>query len=300
VTIIGGPLIKIARLRAGFTQRDLAERLALPQSSVARWESGARQPTIDNLVEAVRACGLDLTVALHAMDRSNDGFIWDLLDETPAERFRRMVAAANQLRPFRRAATFAASSPDDSEFDPLVVLRALAARPVRFVLIGGLAESMRGCPLVPQPEVVICPSTDPASRDALEAALRDVGAVRWRETKRDRGELRPFMHAERWSVPAAGGTLAVVETPHGTDGYLDLTRDAPKESIEKGLEVAVASLLDLIRIADASVHPPDRGGLPTLKRAYELGLDYLPPGERPVEIPEGLEELLAAHGIKGS
>jgi transcriptional regulator with XRE-family HTH domain len=300
LTIIGGPLIKIARHRAGFTQRELAERLALPQSSIARWESGARQPTIDNLVEAVRACGLDVTVALHAMDRSNDGFIWELLDETPAERLRRMVAAANELQPFRSAARRSGSSTREPRFDPLAVIEALTTRELDAVLIGGIAENMRGSPVVPLPEVVICPSTDPASRRALDATLRDVDASPWRETATEPRELRTFHHAERWVVPAAGGTLVVVDTPHGTDGYPDLTREATVETVGEGLEAEVASLLDLVRIADASVHPPDRSGLPTLKRAYELGLDYLPPGERPVEIPEGLEELLAGHGVKGS
>jgi transcriptional regulator with XRE-family HTH domain len=290
VTIIGGPLIKIARLRAGFTQRELAERLALPQSSIARWESGARQPTIDNLVEAVRACGLDVTVALHAMDRSNDGFIWGLLDETPPERLRRQVAAANAL-----------GGGSGKDFDPIRILRGLSVREVRFVLLGRLAETLRGSPLVPGAEVVICRDTTAANRVAFEGALRDLDARVWRN-RADRPEeppfeLRPFARADRWWVDAADGALAVVDTPQGTDGFGDLIRQATREPLARDLEVQVASLLDLVRIADASVASADRGGLPTLRRAYELGLDYLPPGERPVEIPEGLVELFAEHGI---
>lgn len=269
--LVGGPLIKLARLRAGMSQRELAESLGLPQSSIARWESGAREPTIDSMVQAIRACGLDLSVSLFAMDRSNDAFIWELLDEAPAERLRRQVAAANGRL--------------SAAFEPEGIFQALHAEAVPFVLVGRLAENMRGCPLVPEAEVTVCLRRGSDARASLERALNGLDAQAMERT-------------HRWRVPTAGASLAAVPVPHGTDGYGDLLRHAGRETVGDGIQLDVASLLDLIRIADASVDPSDRVALPTLVRAFELQEHYVPPEQRATTVPEGLEELFAEHGIR--
>jgi transcriptional regulator with XRE-family HTH domain len=46
-----------ARLSAGLTQQQLAERLGKPQSAVARWESGQHQPRLEILEAVARAVG---------------------------------------------------------------------------------------------------------------------------------------------------------------------------------------------------------------------------------------------------
>jgi transcriptional regulator with XRE-family HTH domain len=305
MNLIGGALIKIARLRAGLTQRELGERLGLPQSSIARWESGARQPAIDNLVEAVRACGLDPVVSLNPTDRSNDGFIQALLQEVPAERLRVQVAAANGMRPLERAAAArraGGAAVRGEEFDPLAIMRALKARDVRYVLVGRLAENIRAAPLVPTgAEVALCAQTSDCNTAALDQALRDLGATRWRESDEHPFEipleLRGIASARRWWVESAGGAVAVVAVPHGTTGYGDVARHATDEDLDSGLSVSVAALTDLIRMADAAVDPADRGGLPTLRRAYELATRDERLGQLPVSVPAGLEELFAEHGI---
>lgn len=296
--ILDGSLVRIARLRAGLTQRDLAARLGLPQSSVARWESGARQPSVDSLRSAVAACGLDIVVGLRAMDRSNDSLIWELLDLDPGERLRRQVAAANGTRALSAAGRD--SVPD--EFSPLALLNSLAKSEVRYVLIGRLAENMRGSPAMPvESEVAICPAGEIENRVALEAALRTLGA--YRPASRSAVPLdppvdrRPLPGAERWEVPALGTTLAIEPRPPGTSGYRDLARGASDERLVAGGPTQVAGLLDLIRIADSSVDLADRLGLPLLTRAHELTTDYVPEGERSVPVPEGLEELFALHGV---
>jgi len=53
-------LIREARLRAGLTQQELAERSGRERSVIARWEQGAVAPSIETLLELVRACGFDL------------------------------------------------------------------------------------------------------------------------------------------------------------------------------------------------------------------------------------------------
>lgn len=302
---MGGPLIKIARLRAGLTQRELGERLGLPQSSVARWESGARQPGIDSFVEAVRACGLDPVVSLNPTDHSNDEFVQELLDETPAERLRVQVAAANGMRPLERAAAARRAGvvlDRVEEFDPLSIMRALNVRGVRYVLVGRLAENIRGAPLVPTgAEVALCAQASERNRAALDQALRDLDANRWCDSDARPLEvpleLREIAGAKRWWVESAGGAVAVVAVPYGTTGYGDVARRSTDEDLDSGLSVGVAALTDLIRIADASVEPADRAGLPTLRRAYELASGDKPSHQRPPTVPAGLEELFAEHGI---
>ncbi len=57
-----GQLILEARKRAGVTQTELASRMGTHQSVVARWETGKSQPTLETVIRAVEAAGLELTV----------------------------------------------------------------------------------------------------------------------------------------------------------------------------------------------------------------------------------------------
>lgn len=57
-------LIREARLRAGLTQYELAERSGRDRSVIARWEQGTVAPSIETLVELVRACGFDVPLEL--------------------------------------------------------------------------------------------------------------------------------------------------------------------------------------------------------------------------------------------
>jgi transcriptional regulator with XRE-family HTH domain len=63
-------LIREARLRAGLTQYELAERAGRDRSVIARWEQGAVAPSVETLVELVRACGFDLPLELVPFDSS--------------------------------------------------------------------------------------------------------------------------------------------------------------------------------------------------------------------------------------
>lgn len=101
----GGLLVKEARLRAGLTQAGLAERLATTQPVIARWETGAAEPGFRTVVEAIRACGLDLEVALVPYDDSDRLHIAERLHRTPAERLGRaldMLEVERKLHAARR------------------------------------------------------------------------------------------------------------------------------------------------------------------------------------------------------
>ena len=57
-------VIREARLRAGLTQYELAERSGRKRGVIARWEQGAVAPSAETLIELVRACGFDLPLEL--------------------------------------------------------------------------------------------------------------------------------------------------------------------------------------------------------------------------------------------
>ena len=57
-------LIREARLRAGLTQYQLAERTGRERSVIARWEQGTVAPSLEALLELIRACGFELPLEL--------------------------------------------------------------------------------------------------------------------------------------------------------------------------------------------------------------------------------------------
>jgi transcriptional regulator with XRE-family HTH domain len=96
-------LIREARLRAGLTQAELAERTGRDRSVIARWEQGAVAPSVETLLELVRACGFDLPLVLVAHDTSVDDRLRANLRLTPERRVSQLVVAAEGKAPRRRA-----------------------------------------------------------------------------------------------------------------------------------------------------------------------------------------------------
>ena len=85
-------LIREARLRAGLTQTELARRAGRDRSVVARWEQGAVAPSVETLVELVRACGFDLPLELVAYDTEGDRRLEKNVLLSPERRVNRMLA----------------------------------------------------------------------------------------------------------------------------------------------------------------------------------------------------------------
>lgn len=52
--------LRAARLAEGISQRELGERIGLPQSNIARLESGTTDPSLSKVMELARALDLDL------------------------------------------------------------------------------------------------------------------------------------------------------------------------------------------------------------------------------------------------
>jgi len=81
---VAGSLILSARLKAGFTQRQLADRLGVTQPVVAAYESGRRQPTVPVLMRMVSAAGFDLRLTL-APHEDHDEVLDSLERQRPRE-----------------------------------------------------------------------------------------------------------------------------------------------------------------------------------------------------------------------
>jgi len=86
-------LIREARLRAGLTQAELAERTGRDRSVIARWEQGAVAPSVETLVELVRSCGFDLPLALAPYETEGDERLSKNLLLSPERRVRRMLSS---------------------------------------------------------------------------------------------------------------------------------------------------------------------------------------------------------------
>jgi predicted transcriptional regulator len=89
-----GRLILTARHSAGLSQRGLAERAGIPQSTVGRIETGRLTPRFDTVERLLRAAGRTLAsepLAGVGIDRT---LIQALLRITPDERLRAAAAHA--------------------------------------------------------------------------------------------------------------------------------------------------------------------------------------------------------------
>ena len=98
-------------------------------------------PTLKTLDVILRACGKELLL----IDRLGTGIdrttIRAHVHHSPGDRAR---IAQNQLNRARRRQPATARDP---LFEPLLVLHALEAHEVRFILTGAFAEALRGAPM---------------------------------------------------------------------------------------------------------------------------------------------------------
>ena len=91
--------MQLARLKAGLTQRELAEQAGVPTTMISAYERGKRQPTLETLLRLLRAAGFDLRMHLAPVE-SHDDVLGDLeAARTPRERKRR----DRQVAAWRRA-----------------------------------------------------------------------------------------------------------------------------------------------------------------------------------------------------
>ncbi len=90
-------LIVEARKRGGLTQAELAQRLGTHQPVIARWESGATNPSFESVCRAVRASGFELGFTVTPIDEHDRILVRRELNLLPHERLSGMVEAVEVL-----------------------------------------------------------------------------------------------------------------------------------------------------------------------------------------------------------
>lgn len=249
-----GQLIRSARLQAGLTQAELAERLELPASSIGRWENDTVEPGYSTLRRVLQACGFDIPPVLELFE--------------PDEKLDALIEAARRLTPQERLAKMLAR-PRDWPLDPYALLRELEYARVSYVVIGALARIIHGSEETTE-DLDITPSLRPDNLRRLAEALEALNAHRVDMRPLGIEELDP--EQEPW-VPLVceGGEIHVVARPRGTRGYEDLRRRANREALGEGLRPSVADPADLVRMLEAHEVPVrDPHVLPMMRRLLEV------------------------------
>jgi hypothetical protein len=157
-------------------------------------------------------------------------------------------------------------------FDPHAILAALERHYVSYVVIGGLAQVLRGVDQLTE-GVDICPSFARDNLDRLDRAAHELDA------RRIDGE--PLTLSDETigteaviSLRTSAGLLQVIGAPAGAPrGYVDLRRAASAEHLGQGIQPLIASTGDLARMAAALHRDVDIERLPELRRIIELEAD---------------------------
>jgi transcriptional regulator with XRE-family HTH domain len=86
-------IIREARLKAGLTQSQVAERLGRERAQVARWEIGGQEPSFENVVAVVEACGFTLSVeiAQRVDDPALDSELSESVLQAPQQRVQALM-----------------------------------------------------------------------------------------------------------------------------------------------------------------------------------------------------------------
>jgi transcriptional regulator with XRE-family HTH domain len=95
-TVRSAAILREARLRAGLSQDELARVSRRDRTVVARYEQGVVAPSLDTLVQLLRACGFDLPLELVPYDAGPDERIEEIQMLSPERRLDRMLAGRRQ------------------------------------------------------------------------------------------------------------------------------------------------------------------------------------------------------------
>jgi hypothetical protein len=151
-------------------------------------------------------------------------------------------------------------------FDPYAMLEALDRERVTYVVIGGFARVVHGSAETTR-GLDIVPSLREENLRRLGRALEALEA-RGRDRRRiDQGSLAS---SEPIEARTHAGELKLVPKPWGTRGYDDLRIRSFRENLGRGARPAIASIVDCVRMLEASGRGRDKERLERLRRLMEL------------------------------
>jgi len=160
-------------------------------------------------------------------------------------------------------------------FDPYALFAALDRERIGYVVIGGFARVVHGSAEITD-GLDIVPSLHPENVRRLGRALGELG-VEQPDLDARLASLEPV------AVQTPAGELRLVPEPWGTRGYDDLRIRANRDNLARGARPAVASVVDCVRMLDASDREPDTERLVRLRRAMELERQLVPTRSRSIE-----------------
>jgi hypothetical protein len=139
-------------------------------------------------------------------------------------------------------------------------------------VIGAYAAVLAGVEIATR-DVDIVPATDHVNLERLAAALDELHAA----IRVSAGEppvplpadARLLARTEILNLTTDAGELDITRRPSGTDGYDDLKQGAQYQALGQGLQIAIASLEDVIRSKIAAGRAKDLASLPQLQAALD-------------------------------
>jgi transcriptional regulator with XRE-family HTH domain len=96
-------LLQLARLKAGISQRELAERASVPTTMISAYERDKRQPSVETLLRLLHAAGFELRMKLEPYD-PHDEVLAALEENRSASERRRRDREINAWREARPVA----------------------------------------------------------------------------------------------------------------------------------------------------------------------------------------------------
>lgn len=149
----------------------------------------------------------------------------------------------------------------DESIKFLTTLRALGAREVDFILIGGVAAVLRGAPITTM-GLDIVHSRKPENVERLGRALSELGSY-----YREHSDRKP---KPQLSLLAGPGPLDVLGEIIGGLTFDNLLQQSSDIELEPGLSVRVPNLRELVRIKESLGREKDRAVLGVLRRTLEI------------------------------
>lgn len=153
-------------------------------------------------------------------------------------------------------------------FDPYAIFAALERERVAYVVVGGFARVVHGSAETSD-GLDLVPSLREENLRRLGRALEKLEAP-----QPDLAEQ--VARSEPLTVRTSAGELRIVPEPWGTRGYDDLRIRAFRENLGRGARPQVASLVDCVRMLEASERKPDAERLQRLRRLMELERQLVP------------------------